>query len=113
MTIRYAAIAATVLLSACGGGSTTPPAATLATERAIIVPINGANVRVLYDTANAAGTAKLTYEEPVPTMAGWLNFNRDVIPAVEQATGCSVIGARPADNQIMGDMGVTMIPLGC
>ena len=104
---------ATLSLAGCAGGrGDTPPPMTGA-ERAIIVPVNGVNLRVQYDPTATSAAAVLTYMDPVPSMSNWLNFNRDIIPAVERATGCDVVGQPPAENQIMGDMGITRVPLSC
>lgn len=105
--------AGAISLAACSTSKGDMPPPMTGAERAIVVPVNGTNLRVQYDPTAASGAAVLTYQEPVPSMSGWLNFNRDIIPAVEQATGCDVVGAPPSENQIMGDMGITRIPLSC
>ncbi|MFQ1700185.1 hypothetical protein ACJ5NV_06280 [Loktanella agnita] len=111
-SIAIICLSTLALVSCSGSIDGTPPPVTGA-ERALVVPVNGVNLRVQYDPTDAAGAAILTYADPVPSMFGWLNINRDIIPAVERATGCDVVGAAPTDNQIMGDMGITRIPLSC
>jgi hypothetical protein len=104
---------AAALLSACGGGNDGPPPMTSATERAVIVSVRDVKLRVQHDAAMTDGVAYVTYMEPVPGMGSWLNLNRDVIPAVERATGCRYRGGPMPDNQIMGDMGVGNVPISC
>lgn len=102
----------TISLVACDRPDGPPPISS-ETERAIIVPVGNANLRVQYDPAVTEGIAYVTYADPVPGIANWLNLNRDVLPAVERATGCRYRGAPLPDNQIMGDMGVGNVPLSC
>ena len=111
-SLSIAAIALAAV-AACGGGTDVPPAMTSASERAVIVPVRNAKLRVQYDTEMTEGIVFVTYADPVPGLADWLNLNRDVIPAVERVTGCRYRGAPLPDNQIMGDMGVGNVPVTC
>jgi len=66
-----------------------------------------------YDQRDRASGVFLTYADPVPGLADWLNLNDDVLPAVERVTGCRYRGAPLPDNRIMGDMGVGNVPVTC
>lgn len=113
MKNAIAAMFCLAALSACGAGSDGPPQMTSASERAVVAQVRGVNLRIQYDTAMTEGIVFVAYAEPVPGMANWLNLNRDVIPTVEQVTGCRYRGAPLPDNQILGDMGVGNVPVSC
>ncbi|MDX8347545.1 hypothetical protein SLH49_06050 [Cognatiyoonia sp. IB215446] len=108
-----ASLVCLVALAACGGGNDGPPPMTSASERAVVAQVRGVNLRIQYDTAMTEGVVFVTYAEPVPGMANWLSISRDVIPTVEQVTGCRYRGAPVPENQILGDIGVGNVPVSC
>lgn len=90
----------------------TPIQQTSTTAKTIVVPVRNTQLRIQYDPAAEPTIATLTYVAQ-PAMTDLLFINRDVIPALRRATGCSVAAPAVADNRLLPSEGRTRVPLNC
>lgn len=105
---------AILAISACSAPApfATPVEQPSPTAKTVVAPVRNAQLRIQYDPARVPSKAVLTYVNPVG-LSDLLFINKEVIPAVHQATGCRVVSPPVDDNRLLPTEGRTTVSIAC